>query len=93
MILAALTPLVEYFDHWDGKQVVPANDTELSVTVLFVWAGFAITIAKLMRYVIAVMGFKKRSSILAPEPRPRITRPNGKAVAVTGSPPLIPLRI
>lgn len=48
LIFATLTPLANCFDTWDKNQP-PANDTELQVTALVVFAGFALVLPKLVR--------------------------------------------
>jgi len=49
LILAALTPLMECFDHWD-KHPGPANDTEIHLTAWFVGVGIVLTLAELLLY-------------------------------------------
>lgn len=90
LLLAALTPLVECFDHWDGN-VVPATDTELRATMLFAVAGLVLAIVQLVRVkpdspksgaTVCVRSEDERSADCGdfrPEP--------------TSSPPRIPLRI
>lgn len=48
LIFATLTPLANCFDTWDKAQP-PANDTELSLTALSVFAGFIVVLPKLVR--------------------------------------------
>ena len=92
LVLATLTPLMELFDHWD-KNVVPANDTELRVTALFICAGLVLTVAKLLRYVPTVAAPKRPSGELSQTP-PALRLDETGGPAPTGSPPsLIPLRI
>ena len=91
LVLAALTPLVECFDHWD-KNVVPANDTELRATALAVCVGFALTAARLFR-LIPVPGVSRSWSKPVLETKRAIARPEAKCVGPTSSPPLVVLRI
>lgn len=92
LILATLTPLMEFFDHWDPNTTVPATDTELNVTAWFVGVGFVLTLAKLLRYVPALAGLKKRVNRVFQGPP--VSRPDlSVRPEPTGSPPLIPLRI
>jgi len=49
LLLAALMPLVECFDRWDGSSTTPANDTELRLMVGFTGVGALLTLAKLVR--------------------------------------------
>lgn len=91
LIFATLTPLANCFDTWDKNQP-PANDTELQVTALVVFAGFALVLPKLVRR------FLIRATRI-----PHTTEPR-RLIAVlscsdwvkpepTASPPLIFLRI
>lgn len=90
--LASLTPLLELFDHWDGRHTIPANDTELRVTTVAALGGLLFATARLMRLLIS-----RRA------PRPRLPRPTPVRVTVgslfasqpapAASPPLVPLRI
>lgn len=91
LTFAALTPIAEFFDHWD-KNVVPANDTELRVTAWFAFAGLGLVTAKLIRHVVGILSAKKRA--VAPvEPEQCPNQPDSPRVPSTSSPPLISLRI
>lgn len=92
LVLAAVTPMMECFDHWD-RNVVPATDTELRVTAVFVCAGLVLAVAKLLRYVLAVADSKTSSIEISTAPfELRFDKTDGPLP--TGSPPcLIPLRI
>lgn len=91
LILATLTPLAEYFDHWD-KHVVPANDTELNITAWFVGVGIVVTLARLLRYVPALASSKRRPGPSIQSP-PLLPAGASHRPASTASPPLVPLRI
>lgn len=91
LILAALTPLMECFDHWD-KSPGPGNDTEIHATALFVGVGIVLTLAKLLRYVprLVRVGEGRRST---PSLAWAILTQATESLEPTGSPPLMPLRI
>ncbi len=92
LILIALTPLMESFDHWD-KNVVPANDTELNITACLMAAGLVVTLAKLMRCLPASLtasGLLSVRSMRCPSVLPTGAK---DCPASTASPPLISLRI
>lgn len=91
LLLVTLTPLAECFDHWD-KHVVPANDTELSLTMWFAGAGMVLVLAKLLQYVPALAASTGNAGELcmAGAPLQAFAR---KRPASTAGPPLIPLRI
>lgn len=91
LLLAALTPLMECFDHWD-KAGPPVNDTEIHLTAWFVGVGVVLTLAKVMRRAVAVAVSKveRREAVVA---WPLLRVFDGRQVEPTGSPPLIPLRI
>lgn len=90
LLLAAVTPLVECFDHWDGN-VVPATDTELRVTMLFAVAGLVLATVQLVRVkrdspdsgAAICIRFENEQSPDCGDFRPE----------PTSSPPRIPLRI
>lgn len=91
VVLAALTPLMECFDHWDAR-TGPAGDSEIHFTAFIVGIGVVFSLAELLRYIPALI-------------RPRIMQASHAAVpslapqrdlfpvAPTASPPLVPLRI
>lgn len=91
LIAATLTPLMESFDHWDGK-VAPINDTELNVTALFVGVGLVLTLSKLMRYIPALASSLRQICQRLEAPRAVRTDENTCPMP-TASPPLTPLRI
>ena len=91
LLLAALTPLMECFDHWD-KPGPPINDTEIHLTAWFVGVGVVLTLAKVMRRAVAMVAttFERREAFVA---WPLLHVSDGSLVEPTGSPPRIPLRI
>ncbi len=91
LLLAALTPLMECFDHWD-KAGPPINDTEIHLTAWFVGVGVVLTLAKVVRRAVAMVAAEMEPG----EPFvawPLLHMSVGLQVEPTGSPPLIPLRI
>lgn len=92
LLLATLTPLLELCDSWD-RGVVPANDTELTVTATFSCIGLLATITMLARWKPGAVRTENRSfdSLSPRQPEhPTTTEP----IEPTGSPPLLlPLRI
>jgi hypothetical protein len=91
ILLAALTPLMECFDHWDTKPG-PGNDTEISLTAWFVGVGVVLTLAESLRRIAPLAVTRmKQARLVNSRPTPR--RRESRAVEPTGSPPLIPLRI
>jgi predicted component of type VI protein secretion system len=50
LVLVVLLPLAECFDRWDNH-VVPANDTELNLTMWIAGAGMVLALSKLLRCV------------------------------------------
>ena len=91
LLAAALTPLMECFDHWD-KAGPPVNDTEIHLTAWFVGVGVVLTLAKVMRRAVAMVAMKmERRETFVAWPLLRVF--DGMQVVPTGSPPLIPLRI
>lgn len=91
LLLAALTPLMECFDHWD-KPGPPINDTEIHLTAWFVGVGVVLTLAKVMRRTVAMVATKmERREAFVVWPLLRVF--DGAQVEPTGSPPLISLRI
>lgn len=91
LLAAALTPLMECFDHWD-KAGPPVNDTEIHLTAWFVGVGVVLTLAKVMQRAVAMVASKaeRREAFVA---MPALRAFDGARVEPTGSPPLIPLRI
>lgn len=94
LLLAALTPLMECFDHWD-KHPGPANDTEIHLTAWFIGAGVVLSLAELLRYTPSLTASKptRRYSFKTPT---TIRQPQSIRVEPTGSPPIpltAPLRI
>ena len=91
LLAAALTPLMECFDHWD-KAGPPVNDTEIHLTAWFVGVGVVLTLAKVMQRAVTMVATKVQrrdasivwTTLCAFDPA---------HVEPTGSPPLIPLRI
>jgi hypothetical protein len=90
LILAALTPLMECFDHWD-KSPGPANDTEIHLAAWFAGAGLVLTMAKLLRYAPALV--KKRAIQSDPGVSRLLRSVDASLLQPTESPPLVPLRI
>lgn len=91
LILAALTPLFECFDHWD-RNAGPANDTEIHLTMWFVGAGIGLVLAPLLRYTPCIG--RAMSSIDRIFRRLCPMRPmEYDGLNPTESPPIIPLRI
>ena len=91
LIFAALTPLMECFDHWD-KSPAPANDTEIHATALFVGVGIVLTLAELLRYVPKLVQRGDYSFPMELQ-RQAIWIWQDVSLEPTGSPPVIPLRI
>ncbi len=91
LILAALTPLMECFDHWD-KSPGPANDTEIHLTAWFVGVGIVLTLAKAMRYVPAFTRIRRRPDEVFRAWQALRVEENGRPKP-TVSPPVLPLRI
>lgn len=94
LILAALTPLMECFDHWD-KHPGPANDTEIRLTAWFVGVGVVLTLAELLRYTPSLTASKQTRCHSCKTPA-TIHQPESSHVEPTGSPPIpliAPLRI
>lgn len=92
LILAALTPLAECCDHWDGKTTVPANDPELRLTVFFAGAGALLVLAQLVRYAPVLATRRQSSWKLAPAKAP-LFGDGPRGPVPTAGPPLLPLRI
>ena len=90
LILAALTPLMECFDHWD-KSPGPANDTEIHLTAWFVAVGIALTLAKLLRYVPAFIYSRRSDQAFCTWPGLRKEADDRPEPTV--SPPMFSLRI
>jgi zinc transporter ZupT len=91
LLLAALTPLTESFDHWDHISI-PASDTEIHLTGWFVGVGIVLTLATLLKYVPSIVGSSRGSDRVLPVWRARRLGSDDR-LEVTGSPPPIPLRI
>jgi hypothetical protein len=91
LLLAALAPLVESFDHWD-KNPGPSNDTEIHLTAWFVGVGIVLVLAELMRWAPAFVISKFRYVVMD-RLWSRLWFGVRKRVQPTESPPLIPLRI
>lgn len=91
ILLAALTPLMECFDHWDTKPG-PGNDTEIRLTAWFVGVGVVLTLAESLRRIAPLTGtpMKRARQVNL---RAVLRQRENRAVEPTGSPPLIPLRI
>jgi hypothetical protein len=90
LIFAALTPLVECFDHWDGN-VVPATDTELRTTALFAVAGLVLAMLYL---VLNLPGqVKGAEPVRQKSPQRAAVTPGNSRPEPTSSPRLVPLRI
>lgn len=92
MVLAALTPLLECFDHWDTKPG-PENDTEIHLTAWFVGVGVVLTLATTVRLVASPTGSKMPRRLWRVALRHGIARVAVGVVEPTGSPPPLPLRI
>lgn len=93
LVLAALTPLVECFDRWDTKTTVPANDTELRLTVFFTGVGAALTLAQLLPYIPPLLIARMRRWHGARSAVTSLRYPDEQNPSPTASPPLTPLRI
>ena len=91
LILATLTPFMECFDRWD-KNPSPASDTEIQLTAWFVGAGIVLTLAKLLRYVPALVSSSRCSDPILLVWQ-ALRHGGDTRLEPTGSPPLIPLRI
>lgn len=91
VLLAALTPLMECFDHWDAR-TGPAGDSEIHFTAFIVGVGIVFSLAELLRY-IPLLTRTRQNSCTSSAPQ-RVTQQRDIfPVAPTASPPLIPLRI
>ncbi|GGA55360.1 hypothetical protein GCM10011507_03270 [Edaphobacter acidisoli] len=91
LLAAALTPLMECFDHWD-KAGPPVNDTEIHLTAWFVGVGVVLTLAKVMQRAVKIVATR----VQHPEAFvvwPMLHAFDSAHVEPTGSPPPIPLRI
>lgn len=91
LIFATVTPLVNCFDSWDKGQP-PADDTEIHVAVLFVVAGFAMVLPKLVRHLLN-SGIRIERTARIPCFELGAFFPNRITPEPTASPPLISLRI
>jgi hypothetical protein len=91
LLLAALTPLFECFDHWD-KNPGPSNDTEIHLTAWFVGVGIVLTLAELLRRAPTFVISKLRYFLLV-QLWSRLWLEARKRIQPTESPPLVPLRI
>lgn len=92
MALAALTPLLECFDHWDTTPG-PENDTEIHLTAWFVGVGVVLTLVTTVKLVAGPVGSNVSRRLWHPLLDYGITRQAVGIVEPTGSPPPIPLRI
>lgn len=92
LLLATLTPLLELCDSWD-KGVVPANDTELSVTAAFSCVGLLVTVTMLARWKPRATPAARHSTDPVNPRQPQFPT-TSEPIEPTGSPPLLlPLRI
>ena len=91
LVLAALTPLTECFDSWE-RTPFPARDTEMYLTAVFVGVGLVLTLAKLLKYVPAIVGSTRGFDRVRPA-WVALRLENDDPLEPTGSPPVIPLRI
>lgn len=91
ILLAALTPLLECFDHWDPK-TGPAGDSEIHFTAFIVGVGIVFSFAELLRY-IPVLNRARRVTRPRLAPLLLASQRDILPVAPTASPPLTPLRI
>jgi hypothetical protein len=91
LILAALTPLMECFDRWD-RSAGPVSDSEIHLTAWIVGVGIVLTLAKLLRYVPALVRSAKEANQALPIWQ-ALRQGEDDRVEPTGSPPVIPLRI
>lgn len=90
LIFAALTPLLECFDRWDGN-VVPATDTELRAAQFFAFAGLALAVLQLA--LVISKHLSAEGPIRSDSAGRAIAAARNPSPEPTSSPPLIPLRI
>jgi hypothetical protein len=92
LMLAAMMPLVECLDRWDGSSTTPSNDTELRLMVGFTGIGALLTLAKLVRRDPDIAMFVSRVSHAGPD-KPQLREGCSERLEPATSPPPLLLRI